>query len=116
MNNALSGLALALALGLPLLALAQTRPPDPADPKASAPALHHPSAFAGYTRWQDIKAGDWRTLNNALWDDRAAGGQDDLPRPQMAPPLASPATPSSAPSVSVPAAAHGGHHPQGVTR
>ncbi|GAA0739528.1 hypothetical protein LRH25_30860 [Ideonella azotifigens] len=113
MNNFFCRLAPVVALGLPLLAPAQSRPPDPVDPKALAPALRYLSAFADYTRWQDIKTGDWRALNDALRDDGAAAGQEAPAMPLAAPPAAR----SPAPTVSLPAAsAHGGHHPQGDAR
>lgn len=62
MNDLPFRLALAVSLGLPLVAHAQPRV-SPADPQASAPALRYRSAFVDYQAWQDVKPGDWRQLN-----------------------------------------------------
>ena len=55
-----------MALCLPLVATAQSGRADPADSRASAPALRYRSAFADYTPWQDLKPGHWRALNDAV--------------------------------------------------
>lgn len=63
MNNLLSWLAPAVALSLPLLAIAQ-QSASPSDPKAAAPTLRYQSAFADYKPWQDVKPGNWQQLND----------------------------------------------------
>lgn len=106
MNNLLTRLAPAVALCLPLLALAQSARPDPADAKAAVPALRYQSAFADYKPWQDAKLGDWRALNDALGGTGAGGGHAGHAMPMAAPAAASaPASKASAP--------HSGHHMQG---
>jgi hypothetical protein len=108
MNNILSRLAPAVALCLPLLAVAQAGRPDPADPKAAAPALRYQSAFADYKPWQDTKPGDWRAVNDIVRDAAAKGSGhagDAMPAdtPASAPPkAAAPAMPGD-----------GGHHKHG---
>lgn len=84
-------LATALALGLPMLVLAQGRG-DPADPKAPARALTHASAFADYRPFQDIPPGDWRRLNDALSGPALKRGDPGTS-----------AAPAVAPAASVPA-------------
>jgi hypothetical protein len=72
--------ALAVALAMPLLAFGQ--------PSASTPPYQ--SAFADYKPYQDVPAGNWRALNDAVRD---AGGQM---APGMAMPPASAAAPVAA--------------------
>lgn len=95
MNNFFSRLASAVALCLPLLALAQAGRSDPADSKSPAPALRYQSAFADYKAWQDIKPGDWRAVNDNVRDGAA--------------PALAPAAKASAPAMP----AHGGHQMHG---
>jgi len=111
MNNILPRLAPAVALCLPLLALAQAVRPDLADPKTPAPALRYPSAFADYKPWQDAKPGDWRAVNDKVRDAAAKGGG----HAGHAMPAAAPASaPAPAPKALVPAMpGHGGHHQHG---
>ena len=110
MNNIVSRLAPAVALCLPLLALAQAARPDPADPKTPAPALRYQSAFADYKPWQDSKPGDWRAVNDTVRDAAAKGGA----HAGHAMPATAPASaPAPAPSASAPAMPHGGHHHHG---
>jgi hypothetical protein len=107
-------LAPAMALSLPLLALAQQSAPAPS--KASAPALPYRSAFADYKPLQDLKPGNWRQLNDTLTLGTALGGHGGhaghsatKPAPQA------PAKP--APAASKPAASdehHQGHRAQGA--
>ena len=108
MKSLFSRLAPAVALGLPLLALAQAGRPDPADPKASAPALRYQSAFADYKPWRDTKPGDWRAVNDNVRQATAkSGGHVGH---QMSP--ASPAA-ASAPLAKPAAPAPGGHPTHG---
>jgi hypothetical protein len=107
MKNFLPRLAPAVALCLPLLALAQAGRTDPANARAPAPALRYQSAFADYKPWQDAKPGDWRALNDALQGTGASGGHASHAMPS-APPAAAPAPASKASAPS-----HGGHHMQG---
>jgi hypothetical protein len=66
MNDLFRRLAPALALGLPLVALAQPASIDAAQPSASVAQLKYPSAFTDYKPWRDIKPGDWRAFNYGL--------------------------------------------------
>ena len=109
MNTLFLRLAPAVALCLPLLALAQADRPDPADPKAPAPAMRYQSAFADYKPWQDTKAGDWRAVNDNVRDAAAKGGGHSVP---SAPPASAPPSEASAPAMPT----HGGHHMHGGTR
>lgn len=107
MNNLFTRLAPAVALCLPLLALAQARRPDPSDAKAAAPALRYQSAFADYKPWQDAKPGNWRALNDVLGGTGAGGGHAGHAMPMTVPAAAS--APASKASVRT----HSGHHMQG---
>jgi len=97
MNNILSRLAPAVALCLPLVAVAQPGRADPAGSQASAPALRYQSAFVDYKPWQDAKPGDWRALNDALQGNAGDHAGHSMPSTPPAP----------APKASAPA--HGGH-------
>lgn len=103
-------LAPAMALSLPLLAIAQqsATPADP--PKAPAATLPYHSAFADYKPWQDIKPGNWRQLNDAL---NAGAGHAGHGAPQ-------PAAARPAPAASAAMPRHHGHHhghqPQGAKK
>lgn len=108
MNNLFSRLAPAVALCLPLLALAQAARPDPSDSKAAAPPLRYQSAFADYKPWQDAKPGDWRALNDALQGAGAGGGHAGHAMPSATSPKA-----ASAPAGKASAPFHSGHHMQG---
>src|SRR4051812_45983312 len=103
MNILLFRLALGAALCLPLLAPAQALPGDPANAKAPAPALRYQSAFADYRPWQDLKAGDWRALNDNL--AAAAPGREGGHAGHGAPPAA----PDAKASAPMPPAHHGNH-------
>lgn len=70
MNKKISRVAAAALMGLPLMALAQA---DPADPAARAPALAYQSAFADYKPWQEIQPADWRAVNDTVRDAKPAG-------------------------------------------
>ena len=111
MNDMLSRPARAVALCLPLLAFAQVARPDPADPKAAAPALRYASAFADYKPWRDTKPGDWRAVNDFVRDAAVKGGGHAghaMPAKTSAP------APAPAPKASAPAMpGHGGHHEHG---
>jgi hypothetical protein len=110
MNNTLFRLAPAVALCLPLLALAQAGQPDPADSKASVPALRYQSAFADYKPWTDTRPGDWRAVNDNVRDAAAKGGAHAAPgAPAAAPAASAPASQASAPAMP----GHGGHHQHG---
>lgn len=103
MHHRFYRLATALALGLPMLVLAQGRS-DPADPKAPARPLNHASAFADYQPFQDIAPGDWRRLNDAL-------GGSALKRDNAGTPAApASAQPASAPARTMPMGDMPMHH------
>lgn len=95
----------AVALSVPLLALAQQRADAPG-PKASAPAMRYQSAFADYHPWQDIQPGDWRQLNDALVQAPGGAGGHAGHAIGMSP--AAPAPKAAAPA----AATHQGHQMQ----
>lgn len=86
--------------------------PDPLDAKASVPALHHQSPFAGYRGLADDKPLAWKDANDTVtriggW--RSYAREAALPEP----PAAAPALTPVAPTPAVPAAApkpsgHGG--------
>ena len=110
MHDYLHRLAPAVALCLPLLAFAQAQRGDPADPKASAPALRYSSAFADYKPWQDTPPGNWRAINDTVRDAAVQGAGAHAGH---ATPAAAPAA-ASAPAASAPAMkGHGGHHTHG---
>lgn len=105
MNNLLNRLTLAMALGVALPVIAQ--PSNPAPPEASSQPLRYQSAFADYKPWQDIKAGEWRRLNDNLAAKAGtAGGHAGHGS-------AAPATPAQPPASQPAAPAHPGHHMQG---
>ena len=56
---------LALAIALPIAALAQSRA-DPADPKATVPALRHESALGGYRAFKDGGPAPWKQVNEEV--------------------------------------------------
>jgi len=121
MKTPTSWVATAALMGLPLMAAAQA---NPADPGAPAPALGYPSAFSDYKPWQEIKAADWRAVNDTVRDAAAKGGGHEghgtaaapVPTPasaavpHAAPRPAAPA-PAPAPASQAPAGhqGHGGH-------
>lgn len=106
MHHRFLGLTAALALGLPLLAMAQTRP-DPSDPKAPSRPLGHRSAFADYQPFQDITPGDWRRLNDTVGTAALKQGGAGSTAPPAATPAPSPA--ASAPSKPMPMPGHHQH-------
>lgn len=104
MNNLHSWLVPAVALSLPLLAVAQ-QSSGPSDPKAAASALRYQSAFADYKPWQDVKPGNWRQLNdNVAPKPEASGGHAGHGSAQ---------SPASAASAAAPAPAMKNHHQGG---
>lgn len=108
MHHRFHGLAAALALGLPLLAAAQTRA-DPADPHAPARALSHRSTFADYKPFQDITPGDWRRLNDTVGAAslKPSAGGGAAPAPAGA---ASAPAPASTMPMPMPMPPMQGHH------
>ena len=85
--------ALAVALAMPLLALAQS----PASAPPSSPQFR--SAFADYKPYQDIPAGNWRALNDAVRDADGA-----MAHGMAMPPSVAVSAPASAPSKATPRA------------
>ena len=106
MNSFLSRLAPALALCLPLLAVAQQRAEAP-DAKSPATPLRYQSAFANYKPWQDIK-GHWRQLN----DNLVAGSSVGHSMHGMGGAASAPAAQASAPAAPAPQG-HQMHQMQG---
>lgn len=105
MNNLLSWLAPAVALSLPLLAVAQ-QGTSPTDSKAPAPELRYQSAFADYKPWQDVKPGNWRQLNdNVAPKPGASSGHAGHGSAQPA----TPAAPAAAPAPAMKSPHQGGH-------
>ena len=106
MKTLLTSLALAAALGMPLVAPAQTSGTQPVTAAASGSPLRYQSAFADYKPYQDVKSGDWKAMNDAAGK---SGGHS------MAMPMSMPMGGASAPSPSASAAStpampgHGGH-------
>lgn len=100
MHNRLTRLAPALALTLPLLAMAQ-QSASPSDPKASTPALRYRSAFADYQSWQDVKPADWKQVNDAVAP--APGPANGAAGHGSAAAASAPAAPKPAPAASGPA-------------
>lgn len=99
MKTLLTSLALAAALGIPLVAPAQTSGTQPVTAAASGPPLRYQSAFADYKPWQDTKPGDWKAMNDAVGK---SGGHS------MSMPMGSASAP--APAASKPAMSdHSGH-------
>ena len=107
MNSFLSRLAPALALCLPLLAVAQQRAEAP-DAKSPATPLRYQSAFANYKPWQDIKPGHWRQLN----DNLVAGSSGGHSMHGMGAAASAPAAQASAPAAPAPQG-HQMHQMQG---
>lgn len=110
MNNLLLRLASAVALSLPLLAVAQ-QDADATHTKAPAQPLRYQSAFGDYKPWQDIKPGNWRQLNDnvAPGPGKASGHAGHG--------SSAPAASAAVPNASAPAApAHLGHEMQGGQR
>jgi hypothetical protein len=101
MDTLSCAVASALALGFPLVVVAQQTPVDPADAKAPAPGLFYQSAFADYKPYQDIKPGDWKALVNAL---RETGKAQDMTTPARE---AMPSSPTTRPESGT--AHHEGH-------
>jgi hypothetical protein len=78
---------IAALVAAPLTAMAQGGPlPDPADPKAAAPAVQYRSAFAGYRPWREQEPGSWsetlRDLGPPWW---GPGSQAARPKPAAKP-------------------------------
>lgn len=89
-----------MALGIPLIAGAQSAPQDPSDPKSPATVLKHPSAFQDFKPFQDLKAGDWRKVNDIV--GTAAGpttNQMDKMATESAAPASAPAPSKVAPTL-----------------
>ena len=106
MNNLLNRLALTMALSLALPVFAQ-QGSNPTAAQASSQPLRYQSAFADYKAWQDIKAGDWRRLNDNLAPPAGTAGGHAGYR------SAAPATPAPLPASSPAAPAHHGRHTHG---
>jgi len=109
MNKLFLGLASAVTLSLPFSTFAQAKRPDPADASAPGPALQYRSAFADYKPWQDIKLGDWRTVNDKVRDAGAEGGGGHAGHGMSRP--SAPAASTPQPKASSPAmpSGHSGH-------
>lgn len=105
MNDLLNRLAPAMALCMPLWAMAQANNADPSSAKAVAPPLRYQSAFSDYKPWQDVKPSDWRAVNETVRAAASAGGG----HAGHAVPPSAPATP--APARSMPG--HSGHQMHG---
>jgi hypothetical protein len=97
---------LAAFLALPLVAVAQ---PGPADPAAAAAPLRYQSAFADYKPWQDLQPGDWRAMNDALAKPGAAHGSQGGDAATPAVPVQVPAAANAISGAKAPAAGHGAH-------
>lgn len=111
MNNLSRWAAPAVALCLPLAALAQPASTGAASPGASAPPLQYRSAFADYKPWRDVKPGDWRAVNDTVRDAGMKGGGNAVHGMGGSMPSAAPASaPAPAPKASAPAAP--GNHSQ----
>jgi len=93
-------------LGMPLAALAQ---PDPADPAAPTPPTRYQSSFADYKPWQDLKSGDWRAMNNALGTAAAGHGSHSGQAAAPAAAVQSSVTARAVSGQQPPAAGHGAH-------
>ena len=92
-------IVLLLAVGAAATAEAQQpQRPDPADPKARAPAIEHRSAFEGYRRYAEPELAGWREMNQEVG---RVGGHLGIVREQSRPPKAG-AKPAAE-------AGHGGH-------
>lgn len=98
-----------MALGLPLVALAQPGRPDPAEPKTAASPLRYQSAFSDYKPWQDIGPGDWLALNESL-RAQGAGGSGHAGHAMPMPAAATPPAPAASKPVAPPQGAHPHHH------
>ena len=87
----------ALALCLPLLALAQPQVGDASSSgSAEAQQLSYQSAFADYKPWVDIKPADWRTVNDTVGGTAPAIGSH-ADRGAATAPAAPPPAASTAP-------------------
>ena len=109
MKKKTSRVALAILMGLPLVAAAQA---DPANPAGPAAPLGYSSAFADYKPWQDIKPADWRAVNDTVRDAKPGSGHAG----HGAAPAAAPASPPQAaprPAAPAPAQAPAGHQGHG---
>ena len=103
MKSSILWVAPAAALAVPLLAQAQSGRAEPTATKPPAAQLRCQSAFADYKAWQDIKPGDWRSLNDNVRDAASAGAGHAGHTTAAPPPKASaPAVPG-----------HGGPHKHG---
>ena len=110
MNKLFSRLAPAVALCLPLLALAQADRADPStNLKAASPALGYQSAFSDYKAWQDVLPGDWRGANDNVRDTTARSGGPAVPGPTAPAASGPPLKAASAPV----APGHDGHQMHG---
>jgi len=87
MNKLFRRLAPAVALGVPLTALAQLATADAVNPSASAPTLQYRSAFADYKPYKDVPLANWRAVNDAV---AGSGGMGQMPM------TAAPSNPASA--------------------
>lgn len=98
-----------MCLALPLGAIAQA---SPAEPATAAAPLHYQSTFSDYKPWRDLQPGNWRGMNDALGAAPSGhGGHGAGPGPAGASPAQAPA--SSAPHQPAPAASDDGHQMHG---
>lgn len=86
----------ALAVATAGAALAQARPPEPADASIKGPPLQYRSVFEDYRPFTEQEVGSWRKANEEV---AAVGGhKGHLPKPAAGEPQKPP-----------PARDHGGH-------
>ena len=77
---------IALAIALPIAALAQSKA-DPADPKSPVPPLRYESAVAGYKPHKEEKPAPWKQVNEAVKPRAEPGAaKADSAKPQPAKP------------------------------
>lgn len=100
----------AAALCIPWVATAQAGRSDPAAPDAPFPALAYQSAFADYKPWQEIKAGDWRVVNDTVRDASLKTGGHAAGHAAPTPPSKITVEPSAAMTATSP---HGSHQMRG---
>lgn len=110
MNSFLNWLVPAVALCVPLAALAQPATSVPGKGGALAAPLTYRSAFADYKPWQDSQPGDWKAMNDAV--GKSGGHSMSMPMGEGS--ASPPATAASKPGMT----SHSGHetHMQGGTK
>ncbi len=95
--------AAAVALCLPLLAVAQV-PANNAPAPRQSNDLHYLSVLSDYVPWSAIEPADWRAVNDKVRDAASGGGHTGH---------TAASAPASAAEKSMPAHDHGGHHMRG---